>query len=85
MLFFLAGAPDIEMKDGTTFKCRPFARLDAPPEIVHRESSAGYQVVIGINALVSELTQPINKPEADLVNRSSAHESDYQRPPRKSR
>ena len=70
VLFFLGGALDIEMKDGTTFNCRPFARLDAPPEIVHRESSSGYRVVIGINVPVSELIQPINKPASDLPTRS---------------
>ena len=78
VLFFLSGALDIEIKDGTTFECRPFARLDAPPEIVHRESSPGYGVAIGINVPVSELTQPINKPESDLPNRgpSAGYDSD---------
>ena len=71
VLFFLSGALTIEMGDGTIFECRPFARLDAPREIVHRESSSsGYNVVIGISVPVSELTYPIEKPVSELPHRA---------------
>ena len=71
VLFFLSGALTIAMADGTMFECRPFARLDAPRESVHRESSSsGYIVVIGISIPVSELTYPIEKSVFELPYRA---------------
>ena len=71
VLFFLSGALTIEMEDGTILECRPFARLDAPREIVHRESSSsGYNVVIGISVPVSDLTYPIEKPVSERPHRA---------------
>lgn len=61
VLFFVDGTLHVELEDGTTLECGPSSILEAPKDVVHRESSSGYRMVVGLSVPVEELTQPINK------------------------
>lgn len=67
VLFFVSGIMHIEMEDGTRHDCGPGSRLEAPRELVHREWTDGYRMVVGLSVDPAELTQPINKPVAQRV------------------
>lgn len=45
----------------------PGTTIEAPARVVHREQDSHFRGVIGIDRPLDQITQPINKPVADLV------------------
>ena len=66
-LWLVSGEAHLETADGTKYHAKPGCRLSAPAGWLHRELvSPIHKLVIGTDIPVSEWTQPIDKPAADL-------------------
>ena len=46
----------------------PGTSIEAPAGVVHREQDSHFRGVIGIDRPLDQITEPINKPVADLVS-----------------
>jgi hypothetical protein len=68
LIFMLEGTMRIEFEDGReSFLCEPGCKIETEERVVHREVTDGYRAVFGLSVDPARITQPINKPVAELV------------------
>lgn len=68
LIFMLEGTLRIEFDDGRDpLECAPGCRVETEERVVHREVTDGYKAVFGISVDPAQITNPINKPAAQLV------------------
>lgn len=67
VLFVLDGTPRIELEDGTILTCGAGARVEATERVLHREAGPAYRAVFGFSVDPADMTQPVNKPAAELA------------------
>jgi hypothetical protein len=67
VIFVLAGSPHIAFEDGSEMECGAGARIEAHARVVHREMGRAYRAMMAFSIEPSEMTQPINKPVAELA------------------
>jgi hypothetical protein len=65
--FVVDGTSRVEFEDGSTMQCGAGARIEAPAGVLHREVTPAYHAVFGFNVDPAAMTQPVNKPVADLA------------------
>ena len=65
--FIVDGTARVEFEDGTSMQCGAGARIEAPARVVHREASPAYRAVLGFSMNPADMTQPVNRPVAQLV------------------
>jgi quercetin dioxygenase-like cupin family protein len=68
LIYILEGTLRIQFEDGAEeFVCEPGTRVETADRVVHREVTDGYRAVFGLSVAPAMLTNPINKPAAQLV------------------
>jgi hypothetical protein len=64
--FVVDGTHRVAFEDGTVMECGAGARIEAPGRVLHRECSPAYRAVFGFSVAPVNMSQPVNKPPADL-------------------
>jgi hypothetical protein len=65
--FIVDGIARAEFDDGSIEEAGPGSWVEASSRVVHRGVSSVYTAVLGFSVDPAEVTQPINKPVADLA------------------
>ena len=66
LVFVLSGKVRAEYPDGTVETAGPGSKIDAKGFVLHREIDSHHRSVFGFDVPLDQITQPINKPAADL-------------------
>jgi hypothetical protein len=66
LVFVLRGEVRAEYPDGTRETAGPGSRIDASAFVLHREVDSHHRSVFGFDVPLDQISQPINKPPAEL-------------------
>jgi mannose-6-phosphate isomerase-like protein (cupin superfamily) len=66
VVFVVEGTARAEFEDGSVLQAGAGTRVEAPARILHRAVSPAYRGVFGFAVDPAEMTQPVNKPPAEL-------------------
>jgi hypothetical protein len=64
--FIVNGRHRVQFEDQSVMECGPGARIEAPRRVLHRECSPAYRAVFGFSVDPAKMSQPLNKPPAEL-------------------